>query len=47
MLWVRVYDVIYYVCLLSLSSPFMFVFGDHHVTCHTRAYVVSGDVGYA
>jgi len=31
----------------DLSSPFLFVFVDNRVTCHTRAYVVSGDVGDA
>jgi len=44
MLWVRVYDMIYYVCLHSLSSPSMFVFGDDRVTCHTWVYDIAGDV---
>jgi len=27
-----------------MSSPFLCVFGDHRVTCHTRADDVPGDV---
>jgi len=35
----------YYACLLSLSSPFLFVSGVDRVTCHMGADVVSGDTG--
>jgi len=38
--WVRVNS--YYslmVLFFFLSSPFLFVFGDDHVTCHVGAYV--------
>jgi len=44
---VKVYDIIFYACLISLSSPFLFVFDDDRVTCHTGAYIVSGDTGNA
>ena len=29
------------------SAPFLFVFGDDHVTCHTGAYVIPSDDGDA
>jgi len=28
---------------VDLSSPFLFVFGDDRVTCHTWAYDILGD----
>jgi len=38
------YDMIYYACLFSLSSPFLFVFDDDRVTYHTGAHDIVGDV---
>jgi len=32
--------MIYYVCLFSLSSYFLFVFSDDRVAYHTRADVI-------
>jgi len=34
MIWVRVYDMPFHVCLIILSSPFLLVFDDDHVTCY-------------
>jgi len=44
MLWMRVYDTIYYAYLLLLSSPFLFVFGNNRVTLHMRVDDIVGDV---
>jgi len=41
--WVRVYDIILYASLIILSSPYLFVFDDDHVTCYTRAIDIAGD----
>jgi len=40
---VRVIYLILYIFYL-LSSSFLFVFGDDHVTCHMRANDITGDV---
>jgi len=37
----------FYACFILLSSPFLFVFGDDRVTCHTGAYVIPSDDGEA
>jgi len=42
MIWVRVYDMPFHVCLIILNSPFLCVFGDDHVTCYTWTNDVSG-----
>jgi len=44
---VRVYHTIYYAGLISLSSPFLFMFGDDRVTCHTGVDDIASDVVYA
>jgi len=42
--WVRVNSYYFIDCIIFfLSSPFLFVFGDDHVTCHVRANVNPGE----
>ena len=46
--WVRVNSqYLFITSFFFLSSPFMFVFGDDHVTCYVGADVNSGDHAHA
>ena len=42
----NIYFIDLYVYIIT-SSPFMFVFGDDRVVCHTGADDILGDVGDA
>jgi len=46
LVWGRGYILIY-ACSILLNSPFLFMFGNDHVTCHTGAYVIPSEDGDA